>query len=248
MTDSPPKSTAWDILIIFLSIYTLGALFALTVFPISPDVREILWKSDFFICFFFLADFFKRLAAAPSKLAFMKWGWVDLISSIPAVDALRWGRLLRLVRLLRAVRSLRYLVNFFYEMRARSTVVAAVAIIIVLVVFSAITVLQFEKPTDSTINDGSDAIWWAIATVSTVGYGDATPTSTPGRIVGIVLMICGVGLFGVLSGALAAWFVSTDEAEDSRRLRQIEHDLTLIKQHLGIQESAAPPASEDSQS
>lgn len=234
LANPPKKPSAWDITIIVLSFYTLGALFVMTVAPLDKNTRRILWSADFVICFFFLADFFMRLRAAPDKLKFMKWGWIDLISSIPAVDALRWGRLLRLFRLLRAIRSAHYLIDFFYQLRARSTAVAAMLIILVLVVFSSIAVLQFENPETSTIKDGDDAIWWAVATVSTVGYGDVAPDSYWGRLIGIVLMVAGVGLFGVLSGTLAAWFITADEKEEVQKLARIEADLALIKEHLGI--------------
>lgn len=75
-----------------------------------------------------------------------------------------------------------------------------------LVIFSAIAILQVETDTGSNIKTAEDAIWWAYVTVTTVGYGDKYPITTEGRIIAAVLMTCGVGLFGTFTAYIASWF------------------------------------------
>jgi voltage-gated potassium channel len=99
--------TPWQLVILVLSIYILAALFVESVFKLPPDVSEILRISDTFICFIFLGDFFMRLHRAESKLGFLKWGWLDFVSSIPTLDIFRWGRLIRVIRILRILRAFR---------------------------------------------------------------------------------------------------------------------------------------------
>jgi voltage-gated potassium channel len=106
-----------NIIVIILSIYVLGALIVDTVFELPTETSILLNYIDNTICGFFFIEFFIRFYKAESKLGFMKWGWIDLLSSIPMVGILRAGRLLRLIRLLRVIRafrSTRNLVNHIF--------------------------------------------------------------------------------------------------------------------------------------
>src|SRR5262245_40115744 len=76
-----------------LGIYVLVALAAQTLLPISESTGAILDHLDDLVCLIFFADFFINLYLAPNKLRYLKWGWIDLVSSIPMVDALRAGRI-----------------------------------------------------------------------------------------------------------------------------------------------------------
>jgi len=81
---------------------------------------------------------------------------------------------------------------------------------LVVVLFSgSIAALHFESAsTDGNIRTAGDALWWAIVTVTTVGYGDLYPVTVEGRVVAVVLMVAGVGTFATLAGALASWFLA----------------------------------------
>src|SRR3569832_395864 len=98
---------AFQILLVGLSIYVLAALFIEAAVPLKPSTRSILLYIDTTICFVFLFDFFYRFAKAGRKLQFLRWGWIDLVSSIPAISALRIGRVVRVVRVLRLLRGFR---------------------------------------------------------------------------------------------------------------------------------------------
>jgi voltage-gated potassium channel len=87
---------------------------------------------------------------------------------------------------------------------------------ILVMVTASVAVLQFETTDSANIKTAEDALWWAMTTMTTVGYGDRFPVTTEGRLVAAVLMCAGVGLFGTLSGLLAAWFVAP--AERKKRL------------------------------
>ena len=62
-------------------------------------------------------------------------------------------------------------------------------------------------PPGALIKDIWTAYWWTLATLATVGYGDVYPVTVPGRVIAVVVMIYGVGLFGVITGALATWVI-----------------------------------------
>ncbi|RDC64624.1 potassium channel family protein [Adhaeribacter pallidiroseus] len=205
-----PRLGLLNLLIIVLSIYVLGALVIETVFKLPTEISQILSLLDNAICVFFLADFTYRFYQAEDKIKFMRWGWIDLISSIPAVDFLRAGRairLIRLLRILRAFRSTKHLVNHIFKNRVQGTFSAVATIAVLMVIFSAIAILQVETDPNSNIKTAEDALWWAYVTITTVGYGDKFPVTTEGRLIAALLMTVGVGLFGTFTAYVASWFI-----------------------------------------
>ena len=78
--------------------------------------------------------------------------------------------------------------------------------------FCSIAVLHFETDPESNIRTAEDALWWAFATITTVGYGDCYPVTWEGRLIATILMCAGVGLFGTFSAFLAAWFIGSEPA------------------------------------
>lgn len=213
--------TSLNIIAIILSIYVLCIFVIQTIFTLSIEVIKVLDFIDNIICVFFLFDFFNQLYKAENKLKFLKWGWIDLISSIPTFDALRFGRLLRLIRLiriLRAFRSTKHIINHIYKKKSNGAFTTVAVIAILTLIFSSISILQFEDAPNSNIKSAEDAIWWACSTISTVGYGDKFPVTTEGRIVGVILMIVGGGLFATMSGFFASWFVDDQNSKSEDKL------------------------------
>lgn len=208
-----------NLFIIFLSIYVLIALLVDTFFKLPPEVSRILYITDNIICFVFLLDFGTRFYKADNKLKFMRWGWIDLISSIPTLEFMRAGRMLRLVRLLRilrAFRSIQHLINHIFKRKTQGALTTATFIAVLMVLFSSIAILQFEDHPNSNIKTAEDAIWWSYVTITTVGYGDKYPITTEGRIIAALLMTVGVGLFGTFTAYLASWFVDETEKEEKQ--------------------------------
>lgn len=205
------KLTFLNILIIILSFYVLGSLVVDTFFTLAPEISKVLNYVDNFICGIFLLDFIIRFKQAENKLQFMKWGWIDLIASIPTLDFMRAGRLLRLIRLIRlirAFRSTRHIVQHVFKNKVQGTLTSVSIIAVLMLLFSSIAILQFEGAVpNSNIKTAGDAIWWSYVTITTVGYGDKYPVTTEGRIVAAILMTVGVGLFGTFTAYISSLFV-----------------------------------------
>ena len=92
-----------------------------------------------------------------------------------------------------------------------------------------------SNASDSNIQSIPDAIWWAITTVTTVGYGDRFPVTAGGRAVAAVLMVLGIALFGFLAGSLASFFFERhEEKELDPQLEEINDRLERIEQALQI--------------
>jgi len=252
MAEESRQSGLYQLLMIALCVVSLIVVFIQSAFELDRDTATILNLADWLVCFVFFFDFARTFAAAERKVHYMlKWGWIDLLSSVPAVDWLRWGRAVRLIRLFRifrSVRATRILLAELRRRRAKATLLTAVLSAILLTFFGAIVVLQFEQPTASpNIGSAWEALWWAVVTVTTVGYGDYYPSSAGGRGVAVLLMVVGVGLFSAVSGYIASWFLSDDTEEDaaalSTELAEVREELRAIRRLL---ESGAstPSASE----
>lgn len=220
---SPPRPH--ELLMLGLSIYVLAALAADVFLDLSSPTRTLLGYMDFGICMVFLAEFFVNLARAKDRAAFLKWGWIDLVSSIPMLDVARVGRVARIARVLRmmrAVRSIRRIGTFLLQRRAEAALSAAAFIALLMVTFAGIVILDVEAGrAEANIRTAGDALWWAMTTITTVGYGDRYPVTPEGRVVAAMLMTVGVGCFGVFTGLVASWFLApaSGSADELARIR-----------------------------
>ena len=220
----------WDILILVLSVYTLFALAVQVSFPLSKPYHDLFAILDDFICFIFLIDFTVRLMTAPSKKEYLKWGWIDLISSIPTLDSFRWGRVLRLARIIRVLRSAHLIrTKLAYKLQDSFVLVLLAAFLLSLLSAMGILYLEANIP-KANIKTGQDALWWAWVTMTTVGYGDFYPVSSEGRILATVLMSAGVGIFSIFTVKCTQYLVKEDESEDQKLLYQMQQQLRVQNQ------------------
>jgi voltage-gated potassium channel len=139
-------------------------------------------------------------------------------------------RLVRLLRLLRAG----IVIARALQAERRLTTASTFRFISLATIFLVVAAGAVQ----STIEEGEfhsfwDGIWWAVVTVTTVGYGDLFPTTVPGRIIGIVLMMAGIGFLAVLTATVSSVFVKTDRAYETsailEALHRLEADVAEIK-------------------
>jgi voltage-gated potassium channel len=235
MPDRPaPRGYEWSMLA--FSCYALAAAAAQTVLPLPAEAAQILNLADYAVCVVFFADFLFSLRRAERPSAyFLRWGWLDLLSSIPAIEAFRFARvarLVRLIRVLRTVRAGRAVAAKLLERRAEGAFASAVALFFLLVVFASIAVLQLEEGVEGGIATAAAAFWWAVSTITTVGYGDVVPATFGGRVVALVLMTAGVALFGIVSGLTAAWFLAPMRATERNELELLRAEIAALRSDL----------------
>lgn len=231
-----PRLGPYQLFMLGLCVYVLGALAVQTLFVLDPETLRILDIADFGVSLVFLADFAMLLATAQNRWRYLvTWGWLDLLSSIPTLDFCRWGRAaraFRILRVLRGLRATRFLATFVLEKRAQCAFWAAALTAILLVIFGSIAMLQLETAAEANIGNAEDALWWAVVTLTTVGYGDHFPVTTAGRLLAVSLMLAGIGLFGTFTAVVASAFLAPGEVEQERELAQIRRQLELIKEAL----------------
>lgn len=247
MNTTERSSAAYQVFMLVMCVFALGVQLLQVILRGNAEIATILNRADYFLCATFLLDFVLTFVRAPRKLHYMvTWGWLDLLSSLPALDAARWARVARIARIarvLRAIRASRALSRMLFRDRGRSAIFAAALLAFFLVIGSSAAVLHFEVGPGANIQGADDALWWAFSTITTVGYGDRFPTTAEGRFVAVLLMTGGVGLFSAMSGALAAWFLAPEEKETDAELELLRADIAALRTTIEerLPKPAAPP-------
>lgn len=237
----------YDAVILLVSLIAIGMLAVGVVVELTPTTRSLLASVDLAICGIFLIDFVINLARTPNRWQYLiTWGWIDLLSSIPVFDSLRWGRAARVVRILRVIRGIkaaRFLAAIVFRNRARNALLGGSFVAVVVVFVSSFAILQFESPNGGNITSADEAVWWAICTVTTVGYGDLYPVTWEGRVVAFILMVTGASSFGALSGLIAGSFLHSDD-DHQDELRDLAAEVAALRQVLELRGLAGsgPPA------
>jgi len=215
-----------------ISIVGVLILYFLRIFfPDSPNI-SILFGMDSLYCVIFLFDFARNMWRAKSRREFFFWdGALELLGSIPAVPALRLARLGRVVRAYRLVRATggKGLARQFIERRAEGALYLTALIALLMLSVGSNLALAFEnRDPAANIRSGVNAYWWAYVTVTTVGYGDYYPVTTGGRVVGMLLMAIGIGIFGVLTSFMSSIFL--EPKKDRREERSAPPEALAIQQ------------------
>ena len=195
----------------------------------------------------FIADYVVRLALAPNRGRWFLRHLLDL--AVVVLPVLRPLRLLRLVALLGVLQR-----GAGIALRGRITAYTAGGVSL-LILLSSLAVLDAERGAPGTpIRTYGEAVWWALATITTVGYGDLAPVTAVGRWAAVLLMIGGVALAGVVTATLASWIVSLvaeesaeQEAATRAQVEVLQRQVTALIErvgHLGADRPARAAAPE----
>ena len=213
-------SAAVDLPMTVLAVLWLPVLVIPFVVKLPSGVSATFEAIDFTVWAAFVVEYLVKLWLTPARKTFVIHHLVDLaVIALPMLRPLRAARLLRLLTLGRVGLVLANALR-----RAKAVITHQglhfVLLAVVLIVFAcAGLALSFEiHSAGSNIHNYSDALWWAISTVTTVGYGDRFPVTAGGRGVAVVLMLVGVGLIGVLTATVASYFVEKQADEGNADL------------------------------
>ena len=228
----------WQYFMLVLSIGSLALLAVQSFASLDANMRSTLRIVDTFICAVFFADFVWQVLRTHPRIAYLKWGWLDLLSSIPMLPAFRVARLARvarIIRVLRGARASRHMLGFILRHRARSTFGAVVFGSFILLLFSAIAIVNVE-PSLTPRN----AFWWCLFALITGEYGEFYPASTEGRIIATLLMTAGVAIFGTFTASVASFFLGEEQEQDERRdtailaeIGKLAREISELKQQIG---------------
>lgn len=204
----------FELAMMVLSLISVVIVLTITFGKLDAETNKVLLYIDTTICMIFMTKFFHGLFKARNKAFYVRHHWIDFVASIPAIEALRIARIFQILRVIRLIRMSRSLLIPLLRQRKQSTLASLlVAMVLILATASVLILLVESTEPNANIQTAEQAIWWALVTISTVGYGDFYPVSTVGHIIGGLVIISGVSFFGVISGYMASVFVAPDEQE-----------------------------------
>lgn len=209
------KNTGYEIFIGILSVLSIVNLVLLYAIN-DANLDTVLFVMNAILSGVFLIDFTFRLFTAESKSGyfFRGFGWADLLASLPfqRVKILRIFRLVRVFRLLRAY-GVKNIGRSLLKDRASSALLTLLLMGIFVLEFGSLWILNVEQfAPGANITSASDALWYTIVTISTVGYGDRYPVTNQGRVIGSLIILVGVAIFGTFTGYLANLFLAPSKS------------------------------------
>lgn len=198
--------------LIFLSLIT----FSIETLPnLEPETKIILSFIEIFCVVIFTIEYLLRIYVADSKpkFIFSFFGLIDLVAILPfylsfGVD-LRSLRVLRFLRIFRILKLVRYnkAINHFTRAikSAKEEILLFVFITLMLIYFSAVGIYYFENEAQPEyFTSIFDSLWWAIITLTTVGYGDVYPITAGGKVFTFFILMIGLGIVAIPTGIISS--------------------------------------------
>jgi len=220
---------------------------------VNGSASEALVGSLFVLWVIMLAEYLVRLVVTPDTPGYLKRRWVEPATVL--VPPLQGWHVIGIEKMTLLVHEAELRGEAILKHHSLYRVL--IAVVGTLFIGAWLVLLFEERAKGSNIHDYPDALWWAIVTVTTVGYGDRYPVTEGGRIVAAVLMLVGIGLIGVLTATVASVFVKehTDANKEefkkghadlgqqlsviSDRLADVEHRLGATPTEVATVDAAA---------
>jgi voltage-gated potassium channel len=194
---------------------------------LSPAITNALNLVTWIIWAAFAVEYVVLLYLAPNRWHMVRTHLLDL-----AIIVLPFLRPLRVLRVLRAAAGLGRATVALRRVATRRGFRPFLAVVLLLLAAGGMLAYAFERNLpDSNITTPTDALWWAVVTATTVGYGDHFPVSPEGRGVAAALMLVGIGLLSVVTANIAAFFVEAENDDTAERLERIEALLQTLARH-----------------
>lgn len=232
-----------ELFIQFLIFYSLATYFVEVEFLKTENSREglkfFLW-SERIVAIIFTIEYIIRWWISKNKLNY-PFTWmaiVDLVSILPfyigfMID-LRSLRLIRTLRVLRIFKVYRYnkaMNNFAISFSKIKRELQVIGVVVFVFVFLSSTIIyEIERVAQPEAFDSySDAVWWSVVTLTTVGYGDAYPITDLGRIVAGITVVLGLGVFGTFISLIGGAFINTMQEEGTTTVPKLSYDILKEK-------------------
>jgi voltage-gated potassium channel len=221
----------------------LAATLALIpVLILEADATSAGWQrfaevANWIIWAIFATELVAVLVVATRKKAALRAHWLDVAIVVLTVPLL--GKALSWLRLARFIRLARFGVIISRALQAEKRLTSGDSLRIAAILTLAAVVIAGAA--QSAVDSGEyaslwDGVWWAVVTVTTVGYGDLYPTTVQGRLIGIVLMFVGIGFLSLLTASIASRFVKEERGDEHTELmealQRVEAEVAALKSRL----------------
>lgn len=205
------RATVYEGVMALLAVGSVALMFVVEEVSDPLLLQRLVWLDLAVVSWFFLDWLVHGLRSPNPKGYFVRHSW-ELLGMIPLVvpfpDAFRLLRLVRLVRIVRVFGIAARFLRAFDEVARKSHVLRLGVVSLTITVIGAVLVWLVERGNNPDLHEFSESLWWAVVTVTTVGYGDITPLTPLGRVIAAILMVTGIGTIGLLASTLSSTFIS----------------------------------------
>ena len=189
---------------------------------------DLIRKMDWSLIIGFAVEYLVRLWFAKDQWRFIKQNWFDLLAILPLDSVFPLARLMRLARLIRLFKSSPLL----WSAVTSKSVRLILLFLLVFMLWSSAGFYFLEKGKNPVIHSFGDALWWAVVTTTTVGYGDIAPVTSAGRMIAVVLIISGVALTGMFTANMANHWMDYFHPFHFQSRRQRQEAALSMEEHL----------------
>lgn len=208
----------WPMVVVTLLL--LATLLIPLFFTLSPPWIAVFAVANLVIWFAYYVELFVKLYVAKNFFVGLKRNWFLVVIALSPLFLT--FRLIRTARLLSVIRLLGFQ-QFTNKLRrdVRKLIYNIEYILITLLIFiviAAVSMWQVETRFEGTITSLADALWWAVVTITTIGYGDIIPTTPQGKVLGALVGLLGTVLFMVFVARITILFVHDEDVEQLKRL------------------------------
>lgn len=206
-TESEKIELIYDVVFGILAVIAVLVVMLQFSSGLSAGEERVVNIADKAVYVIFVLDYFIRLVTCKNKKRFLKHNIVDLIAILP-FGIFSQSTIGSAFKLIKVVAYLLRLIGNVKEVLFTNGFIYALGGTIIITIMGSFGIYIFEKGlTDSIVNYG-DALWWSFVTVTTVGYGDISPSTTGGRFIACILMIAGIGFLSMLTSTISTFFFS----------------------------------------
>ena len=220
-----PAGKLFDVLLLIVILISIVLVMLESVESIEAEYSAILNTSEWIITILFSLEYIVRIIIVkkPRAYIFSFYGIIDLLSTIPkylslffvgthSLIALRALRLMRVFRILKLTRFIGETANFGKALkRSRAKIAVFLSFVIVLCVILGTVMYLVESEQDSGFTSIPRSVYWAVVTLTTVGYGDIAPITALGQFIASLIMILGYGIIAVPTGIVTSEMTKTEE-------------------------------------
>lgn len=223
-----PAGRLFDVVILWLIVASVAVVMLETVKPIEAAVGQTFYVLEWIFTGIFTVEYVGRLLTSrhPSRYAKSFFGVVDFLSILPSYlglfipggQALMVVRVLRLLRVFRVLKMVRHiegstiLMRALFQSRAKITVFFVTLLIITLIAGTLMYLVEGESNGYTSI---PTSVYWAVVTVTTLGYGDLSPTTPVGKLLTSMLVLTGYAILAVPTGIVTAEIARAETNETS---------------------------------
>jgi len=223
--------------VIILIISDLFLVILMSFINMPPQTVSAIIDFDLFVCIILFFEFIIEMKDEENKLGHIYKNWISIVAMIPLLLfnllPAEWAGYLVFIRIFRIFVLLKKGQNNILNFLRKTRLIHGAVIFLFIFAAGTISFFLLEHGSNGEVNNFGDALWYVIVTITTVGYGDVSPDTVGGRIVGAIIMISGVFFMSLLTASLASIMIERESKEESdKNLIEMKTQMENMRQEM----------------